>query len=99
MYDLNTGTSLKGTRVRIFTLDSIRFVPAITDSSYSLPFKQEESYDSAYKLLSSVETDSSGYYSFDNLEPNVYRISAFYRIKKESRVLFRGNMQIQQAFH
>lgn len=44
-----------------------------------------EHRDTVYKIEQKTNTDSSGYYSFRNLQPGIYKIFVSYRIQKVPR--------------
>jgi len=84
IHDEITGKPLEGTRVTIFLLDSIQAHTRPKDDIWFQIYSNLDSiyYDTSYKKLESIFTDSHGFYSFDCLATNIYSLSVFYKIKE-----------------
>lgn len=83
--DKTTGKPLAGTRISLYVY--------VSDSSLvNNPYYQEnvkfgltkpDVRDTIYKRIESVYSDSSGYYMFQEVASNTYRLSAFHQISQE----------------
>ena len=90
VHDLNTLAPLYNTRITLSILDTIKFNPDGFDSLSFQIFNTDTRYDTVYKKIKTVRTDSNGYYFFDGLLPNTYKLSAFHRTKEVKPGYFEG---------
>ena len=79
VHDEITGSPLKGTRIYLLVFDSLVFRPERLDSFMLVTYNKDTRYDSVYTRIKMITTDTNGYYLFDSLPEDIYKISAFHR--------------------
>lgn len=81
--DETTKKPLVHTSISLWIMDSIRHnsIPKDkADPSVFSPFGRPNLIDTFYKRVQRVISDSTGYFLFKSLEPNIYEVSAFHVI-------------------
>jgi len=83
--DKTKGTSLPNSRITLYLFQRDSLI--IVDSSEYNPFRSTY-FDSIYKKIDRVFTDTNGYFLFTNLYPGVYKVIAENLLKKTERGIY-----------
>lgn len=84
VYDMTTKHPLDSVKVTLFVIESVSLnTDGIFSNADRDTNQKADRVDTSYRRLKTVLSDAKGYYSFDRLDSNIYRVAATYTFDQE----------------